>query len=183
MPYKQHTCVNHHPPDTQILQPHSTASHVPASIKLRKQCTKSAEWVYCIERALWSMVQDHMQCDVFHSSLLFFSQPMCVAAMVPFVVTMTAALGCLSPSTVTSWGDWICSVCEGSRRGGALGRGEEGKKSYIGSTKNVTYFSFISTHMTGMSTLPANVQLVLTKLLAALWELACVLVILAVNRV
>ena len=40
-----------------------------------------------------------------------------------FVVTMTTALGCLSPSTVTSWGDWICSVCEGSRRGGALGRG------------------------------------------------------------
>ena len=46
-----------------------------------------------------------------------------VAAVGPFVVTMTTTLGCLSPSTVTSWGDWICSVCEGSRRGGALGRG------------------------------------------------------------
>ena len=52
-----------------------------------------------------------------------FPQPMCVAVVVPLMVTMTTALGRLSPSIVTSWGDWICSVCEGSRRGGAPGRG------------------------------------------------------------
>ena len=63
-----------------------------------------------------------------------FSQPMCVAVVVPLMVTMTTALGCLSPSIVTSgeigYVQFVRAVGGEGRRGGVghcRGEGSEGK--------------------------------------------------------
>ena len=84
------------------------------------KCRMRKYYVQYIGCALCSMVQGRMQCGVSHGSVCgvshgsvcgvcvcpsvhcCFTEPMGVAAVRPFGVTMTTALGCLSPSTVTS---------------------------------------------------------------------------------
>ena len=64
---------------------------------------------------------------------------MCVAVVVPLMVTMTTALGCLSPSIVTSgeigYVQFLRAVGGEGRRGGVghcRGEGSEGKGGSVG---------------------------------------------------
>ena len=82
---------------------------------VHNECTEGCALycVMCVCVCVWVSI----------SSLVLFSQPICVGAVSPLVVTMTTALGCLSSSRVTSWGDLSCSLSQGV----ALGRGGEGR--------------------------------------------------------